>query len=179
MHIFEDYLDKILINEGGWVNDINDSGKETYAGVSRKWYPKWPGWELIDSYKSKPNFPESLKLDNLLPELVRDFYFAEFWIPLHINNISNDELKLQIFDMGVDAGINTSIQLLQEILNVVTDGICGLKTTKAANSYKGDIVFEYKKIRIKHYYNIVETNPIDKKFLANWLKRVEQTTFNT
>ena len=41
------------INEGGWVNDPNDIGGETYRGISRKFNPKWNGWSVIDEMKKK------------------------------------------------------------------------------------------------------------------------------
>lgn len=42
--------------EGGYANDKNDSGGETYKGISRVHNPKWGGWKIIDSYKKKKIF---------------------------------------------------------------------------------------------------------------------------
>lgn len=34
--------------EGGYVNDTNDLGQETYKGISRRFWPHWDGWQHID-----------------------------------------------------------------------------------------------------------------------------------
>lgn len=35
-------------NEGGYINDIADKGKETFKGLSRNANPDWEGWNKID-----------------------------------------------------------------------------------------------------------------------------------
>jgi len=36
---FDKVIDKVLINEGGYVNDPHDSGGETNFGISKRAYP--------------------------------------------------------------------------------------------------------------------------------------------
>lgn len=43
----------ILAMEGGYVNDPNDRGGETYKGVARNANPGWPGWKIIDQLKRR------------------------------------------------------------------------------------------------------------------------------
>ena len=38
-------------NEGGYANNKADLGGETYAGISRKYHPKWSGWAIVDELK--------------------------------------------------------------------------------------------------------------------------------
>jgi len=42
--------------EGGYVNDPQDPGGETYKGVARSRNPKWPGWVDIELLKNQKNF---------------------------------------------------------------------------------------------------------------------------
>jgi lysozyme family protein len=59
--------EKMIRNEGGYKLHIvrEDQGEQTYAGISRKYHPQWPGWRNID----KSDF------DNLkLTQQVREFY---------------------------------------------------------------------------------------------------------
>ena len=49
---FGDAFKKLSIKEGGYVNDKDDAGGETYKGISRRYNPTWQGWTMIDSYKS-------------------------------------------------------------------------------------------------------------------------------
>ena len=51
MAYFGDAFKKLSIKEGGYVNDKDDAGGETYRGISRKYNPTWQGWTMIDSYK--------------------------------------------------------------------------------------------------------------------------------
>ena len=48
---FDIEFDKLIFTEGGYVNDPDDAGGETYLGISRKHNPKWDGWKKIDSFK--------------------------------------------------------------------------------------------------------------------------------
>ena len=48
---FKKALEHTLKREGCYANHGKDRGKETYKGISRKYHPKWPGWELIDEAK--------------------------------------------------------------------------------------------------------------------------------
>ena len=50
---FKKALEHMLKFEGGYANDPNDSGGETFRGVSRRNWPKWPGWPLIDRAKAE------------------------------------------------------------------------------------------------------------------------------
>jgi hypothetical protein len=37
--------------EGGYANDKNDTGGETYKGIARNYWPKWAGWKTVDASK--------------------------------------------------------------------------------------------------------------------------------
>jgi len=49
--------------EGGYSNDIDDAGGETYAGISRNNFPDWYGWTIIDDLKDEINFPKNIDSD--------------------------------------------------------------------------------------------------------------------
>lgn len=40
--------DILIKHEGGYVNDPDDKGGETYKGIARKFNPDWKGWKIID-----------------------------------------------------------------------------------------------------------------------------------
>ena len=52
---FNQALQMVLQNEGGYVNDPNDPGGETYKGIARKMNSNWIGWQLIDLQKKQNN----------------------------------------------------------------------------------------------------------------------------
>lgn len=64
-------INAILEEEGGYVNDPDDQGGETYCGIARKHHPGWPGWQTVDAAQHK----DSLGLrESLMPAL------QAFWL---------------------------------------------------------------------------------------------------
>ena len=57
---FKKALSKILKWEAGYVNDPDDAGGETFAGVSRKNNKNWKGWPIIDKHKVGIMLPQGL-----------------------------------------------------------------------------------------------------------------------
>ena len=51
----------MIVHEGGYVNDPDDPGGETYKGVARKIFSKWDGWTKVDTLKRQANFPANLE----------------------------------------------------------------------------------------------------------------------
>ena len=47
-------IDEVIETEGGLklINVKNDRGKQTYAGISRRFWPNWDGWKLVDRGRS-------------------------------------------------------------------------------------------------------------------------------
>ena len=40
-------------HEGGYANVQGDKGGETYMGISRVYWPSWPGWPVIDDWRAE------------------------------------------------------------------------------------------------------------------------------
>lgn len=158
MREFEDYLDVIIKHEGGYVWDVDDPGGETKYGISARAFPK-------------------LDIKNLTVEGASKIYYQNYWLPMNLKLISNEELNLHLFDMGVNAGTKTSIKILQALLDLTTDGIIGNNTVKAIENYKGDIVEDYKDARKEFYNKKIVNNPRLAKFKNGWYKRVDSTQF--
>ena len=57
------------------LNDIKQY--KEYMGIVRKEFPKWRGWELIDSYKSKNIKVQDID-DRVLDVLVDSFYLFKY-----------------------------------------------------------------------------------------------------
>ena len=79
---FKISLQKTFAHEGEYVNDPNDSGKETYRGISRANHGNWDGWFVVDQYKIKSNFPFNLaKLVDLAKQV--ELFYASGYIRLN------------------------------------------------------------------------------------------------
>lgn len=131
-------------HEGGYVNDPNDPGGETYRGVARKRHPTWEGWKLIDTVKVK-NTKNIDALPNIA-EMVKRFYYNEFWIKTKCDELDkiNPEAAHELYDSAVNCGPKMAVKFLQRALNrmrmnndkalfpaLVDDGDFGAKTLNA------------------------------------------------
>jgi lysozyme family protein len=169
---FKISLQKTLAHEGEYVNDPDDSGKETYRGISRANHGDWKGWPTIDQYKIKPNFPFNLAKNTDLEKQVDLFYLYEFWLPLKADLIANQTTADSIFDFAVNAGINKSVQLTQSIIGTKVDGIVGEKTLQKLNSLDfGYFQPAFTVSKITHYISIIKKRPANKKYLYGWIIR--------
>ncbi len=108
---FDEAYQHTLKFEGGWVNDDNDSGKETYKGISRVYEKNWDGWKIVDAYKKKPNFPKNLEADKKLQELVKSCYRKNYWNVIWGDKIRNQKVANDLYDTAVNMGVGTSIKL--------------------------------------------------------------------
>ena len=57
MASFGEAFEHTMGMEGGYANDPQDVGGETFMGVSRVYNPGWYGWTIIDGQKDEYNFP--------------------------------------------------------------------------------------------------------------------------
>ncbi|MGC4058188.1 MAG: glycosyl hydrolase 108 family protein [Chitinophagaceae bacterium] len=118
---FDIAYDATDIIEGGWVNNSLDRGGETWAGISRKWFPNWPGWKIIDRLKSDKTFPKNLTGNAELQMLKKQFYNMEFWNSLRLGEVKRIDIASKIYDMAVNMGKVTAVKYLQTALNLLND----------------------------------------------------------
>lgn len=175
-------ISKILASEGGYVFDDADSGKETYRGISRRFHPEWKGWKTVDLYKPlKTN--QLIKSDSLEKDII-SFYDTNYFKSVKGDEIKSDMIRTHLFDMAVNAGIKTSIKLLQNAIcdvfdiKIDVDGLLGKISLSYINNV--DKMEELEKAfiqkRISYYESIVKTHPKNLKFLKGWLNRIKNTT---
>ena len=171
---FKISLQKTLTHEGGYVNDPDDLGAETYKGISRASHIKWSGWAIIDKYKTKADFPSTLDKDIELQKQLELFYLHEFWLPLKADQILDQMNADSIFDFSVNAGIITCIQLAQCIMgDLHVDGILGDQTlTKLNGVNPKHFQAAFTVGKIGYYMYIIKKRPTNKKYLYGWIVRV-------
>jgi lysozyme family protein len=166
--IFERCIKVILKNEGGYGNPKADSGGETNFGIADAADGKKDGMADIDR-----DGVGDIKIKDLTVDQAKEIYFNRYWVPMKLDGIRDENVVLDVFDMGVNAGTRRAIQLLQEITGATVDGDCGPQTCRKANYYEGDLVYAYKERRKKYYLALVKINPEKQVFIAGWLNRVD------
>ena len=108
---FDLAFDRLIGNEGGYVNNPADPGGETNWGISKRSYP-------------------NLDIASLTRDDAKQIYLTDFW------NKGNFEqlpfaLGFQAFDIAVNSGIDEAIKLLQHAAGVTVDGDLGPHTLAA------------------------------------------------
>lgn len=165
-------LSKVLSHEGGYVNDPDDLGGETYKGIARNSNGSWLGWKIIDKYKIDKSFPGNLASNVNLQQFVEKFYLESFWLPLKADQIQNQTSADSVFDFAVNSGLTTSVRLVQSIVGTKTDGVIGEQTLNKINSIDfGYFQAALTVAKMEYYMNIIRRRPTSKKFLLGWISR--------
>ena len=169
---FKISFQKTLTHEGGYSNDPDDQGGETYKGISRTSHSGWLGWSIIDNYKNKSDFPMVLEKDVVLQKDVEIFYWTNFWLPIKAYQIQNQTSADSVFDFAVNAGATTSTRLVQAIVGAKIDGIIGEITLNKINSMDfAHFQAALTVAKMKYYMNRIRKRPTSKKFLLGWISR--------
>lgn len=186
---FNEAYDITLGNEGGYTNDPDDAGGETYKGVARNFWPNWEGWTIVDDAKNYSSFPSNLKEIPELDDLVRKHFKSNFWDKVWGDQIPVQFLANELFDTGINMGIKDAVTFLQIGLNVLNrngklypdideDGAFGTNTLDALKSYlKTDAAsLLYKIMNVlqgQHYIDYMRRKPTQEKYARGWFNRVD------
>lgn len=115
---------KLEVAEGGYVNDKDDAGMETYKGVSRKANPNWIGWIILDDLKKHhpKTFAAIAKKTPQLEKAVQDLYKKNYWDCFNLDDFKSQAIAEQLFDSCVNTGKSAAIKMAQRVVNVEVDG---------------------------------------------------------
>ena len=178
---YQEALDHMLQFEGGYANDPDDRGGETFRGVSRKNWPKWAGWKLIDQAKaagcrSARSINAKFAHDGNMAQLVSEFYRKHFWEPFQPLK-AGDRITAKLFDTSVNMGVRRAVKFLQNIVRTPDDGAIGPKTCEAfweAVSSASDeraFLVTFCDAQARFYKGIIRRTPSQGKYRKGWLRR--------
>lgn len=94
---FEKALTFTLFWEGGYVNNINDTGGETNYGICKRAYP-------------------DLDIKHLTPEQAKTIYLHNYWNKLNCDGIPQP-MDIVIFDIAVNLGISRTHKILEDAID--------------------------------------------------------------
>lgn len=158
--------------EGGYVNDPQDPGGETYKGIARKMNSKWDGWIVIDMMKKERNFPANLDGNAQLQEKIMSFYEINYWDKVRGDEIKDQHIAESIFDFAVNAGPITSAKLAQITVGAEPDGVIGGVTLQKINDDDPRAFLALFALnKIARYVHICDKRQDSKKFFFGWVKR--------
>lgn len=159
MALFDLAIPTVLQHEGGYVHDPEDAGGETNFGISRRSYP-------------------SLDIARLSRTDAEAIYHRDFWIPLQLDRIRDQQVATKLLDTAVLVGPQRAVKLLQRAVQnaggglVPVDGHIGPATLKAVNDSSPLLLLQsYRHLLATFYEGLVEEVPTNQKFLRGWLTR--------
>lgn len=125
MATFDDAFSKLVVSEGSYVCDSDDSGGETYRGISRRYNPKWDGWDIVDEYKRRykgKSLSKVLDADDRLQDNVKELYKDKYWDIFELDDIPSQLIAYQMFDTCVNCGPAAAIRFAQASLGEKING---------------------------------------------------------
>jgi lysozyme family protein len=179
---FDEAFKQIDKYEGGYGNDPNDVGEETYCGISRLSHPGWSGWKYIDSQKPIRYNKKFAELD----DKVYNFYETLYWKRLKLDSIYNQALAEEMFDISVNMGYGNAVIMLKKSINVLNVGryrnvdinkeldeetLKILQDHSDNHSYMSSLTKLVNGFQLERYKSICEKNPSKRRYLKAWLKR--------
>lgn len=166
--------DRVMEFEG-WIieNDLLDSGGETCCGIDRTSHGKWPGWKIIKDMRAcMVSDKDIVKTDRIKDEVYK--YYKERFEGLLLNEIEDQKKSNQVFQLCINIGDFGGMRLIQEVVVVKIDGVCGPQTIAAINHAIPSLFYRAVCERQKLFYKrTVEKKNSQNRFLAGWYRRAE------
>ena len=171
----------VLAHEGGYGNDPNDRGGETFRGISRRANPGWPGWPPIDMVKRQVGakaeaIDEHFRGDPHMENLVAELYRTKYYNP--VARFSSRERPVdKMFEAGVNIGPGGAIRIAQRIVGTKADGAVGPMTLAAATTYFAQpgaediFISTFCHLQLEGYIKDIARNPSQLKYINGWTRR--------
>lgn len=135
---FEKAFNKIIANEGGYVNDKDDKGGETFMGITRKNHPKAAIWniidEYIDAYGTYYGLVSYIKNNNKAMDSIKDIYRKQYWDKLSLDKVRSQSIANELFDDCVNRGVAATLKLVRKLYKFPTKTTI-LEMIPTINSY--------------------------------------------
>lgn len=151
---FENFFNRLIGIEKGYVNDKYDKGGKTKYGISKKSYP-------------------DEDIENLTLERAMQIYYMDYYLISNIHKIDDARIAWQIFDFGVTSGPETAVKMVQRIIKAKVDGKVGPETLRKINEFKGlyPLYIYYMSARLKFYISLTDKDETQLRFLLGWILR--------
>ena len=116
---FEKGFKKIIANEGGYVNDKDDKGGETFMGITRKNHPNIAIWKIIDDYidmyNSTYGLVKYIKNNEVAMNSIKNVYKKQYWDKLLLDKVTSQRIANELFDDCVNRGVNATLKLIRQL----------------------------------------------------------------
>lgn len=150
---FNTAFDRLIGNEGGYVNDPNDPGGET-------------NWGITADVARANGYTGAMR--DMPRDVARTIYQALYWTAAKCDQLP-PAVAFQVFDAAVNHGVGQAVKFLQRAVGVAPDGVIGAQTLAAArNAAPAALVMRFNAER-EEFYTGLRTWP---DFGKGWSRRV-------
>jgi lysozyme family protein len=144
--------------DGEVTNDPMDAGGWTRWGITL---------DVLSSYRGRVCAPKDIQ--TLTREGAKTIYRVRYIRPF---DGLDERVRVNVIDMGVNAGQDRATKLLQQLIGVHVDGTLGPATRRA--SAAKDYNEAYVIMRIAFYEALIEKKPTQIKWRNGWRNRALQ-----
>lgn len=156
----DDLIADIIRREAGFVNDPLDSGGPTNWGITKATLARWRNRRVTTA-----------EVQALTREEAADIYRRQYIEQPGFLTLP-DPLRAQVVDFGVNAGPAQATRVLQRVVGVTDDGICGPRTLAAvAGCDPEQVALQVWRGRIRFYAHLVALRPTQQRYIDGWLNR--------
>lgn len=149
---FDDCFDRLLKNEGGYVDNSKDPGGETNWGITKA-VARANGYAGDMRLMTKAN--------------AKKIYKEIYWDPIQGDLL--EELAFHVFDAAVNSGVTQAVKWLQSAVGVMQDGIVGTDTKFAVSMNNRPMLIPiYSATRLNYLTNL----PTWPTFGKGWARRI-------
>lgn len=155
-----------LKNEGGYVNNLGDSGGPTNMGVTQ---------HTLSLYRGEPVSAEDVQ--SLTMDEVKQIYFWYYWRTIGCDKVTSEAIATCLFDTAVLYGTRVSTRLAQKTLitcghDIEVDGHIGPVTTAALNAVDARaFVCAFHAHILVRIDEVIDLHPKYEMFRKGWTKR--------
>lgn len=177
MNVMDRVFDAEFSNASQHLHFNQGESTYTYMGVYpyTKLKSSYLIAEAVEDHGNVKDASIALSLNDKLTDEVLDFYYNNFFQPMHLHHIVSDKKTAEVMVFVVNVGLGRKksiIKAIQRIIGTVPDGIFGSKTLKAFNEIDEDLFSKkFDEYELKFYRRLVQKNPRLGWALKGWENR--------
>jgi len=151
--VFDEAFDRLMVNEGGYVNHPNDPGGETMYGVTKR-------VAVANGYYGD--------MRHLSKSFAKKVAKKSYWDAAHCDEY-DPVVAAQVFDAAYNHGPRNAIKFLQRAAGVNDDGIVGPITIANVNRLSpNSVVLKFLATRLRFFTDLRTWDTFGK----GWSRRI-------
>lgn len=157
-------INKVLSQEGGFVNNASDHGGPTNFGITQKVYEAFIGRPAtLTEIKNMP-------IGNAIA-----IYQKNYWDAIGGDYINSYAVAYTIFDQAVNRGVGSAIQQICSVLGISKSATISNTILSALNRADPEtFVSDYLDASEEFYGAIISRDPSQEQFYDGWINRLDK-----